>query len=255
MKSKIVLLGIVLLLSTTALGVAPLGKPTAGLQQGQWRIGFDYSHSEIDNLELEWKSPLAPAFKLKEKVDDFKSDLYLARIGIGATDNWEVYGLLGVADSEGEIFGVNLDGGAFFSGGFGTKYTFLNGEKLSWGALYQMRWTQGDDDVTINASGIGLGTIRVEAESNWYEIIIALGPTYDMGSWRIYGGPLLFIMDGDIDIELSSVKVLEADIDKDTELGGYGGVEIDLSSRSSLYGEFGFTSDAWVLGSGINWKF
>jgi hypothetical protein len=51
------------------------------------------------------------------------------------------------------------------------------------------------------------------------------------------------------------VKVLEAEIDKDTELGGYGGVEIDLSSSSSLYGEYGFTSDAWVLGGGVSWKF
>jgi hypothetical protein len=258
MKKKILLLAsVILLMCTAAFGVAPVGPPTAGLKSMQWSVGFDYAHSEID-FDIDWSSDFVSGIE-KTKAKDMKSDAYLAKFGYGVTDDWEFYGFLGAADSRGKIewYGetVNFDGGHDFSGGFGTKYTFLNGEKLSWGIVYQMGWIQGDDSYELDLTGydeLGIETIDADFES--FDIFLMAGPTYEMGNWRIYGGAGLYYYDADIDIDYMDITMIEGDADE-TMFGGYVGTEIDLDASNSLYVEYMLADDAWGVGGGITWKF
>jgi len=261
-RKTLLLLGVVLtvvgLCSTGALAIAPVGPPTAGLKTGQWSAGFDYARGEID-FDIDWKSDFASGLP-DTKAKDFKSDAYLAKLGFGMTDDWELYGFLGAADNRGKVewtdgSSTSFDGGHKFSGGFGTKWTFLKDEKLSWGLVYQMGWSQGDDSYNLDLSAYGeYGTEKIDVDLDSYDIFLAAGPTYEMENWRIYGGAGLYYYDADIDIEYMDITVVKGDADE-AMFGAYAGVEVDLDTSCSLYGEYMLADDAWVFGTGIKWKF
>ena len=268
MEKKMLLLAVVFavvaLCSTGALAIAPVGPPTAGLKMMQWSAGFDYAHGETD-FDIEWSTDfgvdLAALGLKKAKGKDVKSDAYLAKFGFGMTDDWELYCFLGAADGRGKIewsdgSSDKFDGGHNFSGGFGTKYTFLKEEKLSWGLVYQMSWTQGDDSWgPFDASSFGgPASVTIDADIDSFDIFLAVGPTYEMENWRIYGGAGLYYYDVDIDIEYMDTTILEGDVDE-AMFGAYAGVEVDLDASSSLYGEYMLADDAWAFGTGIKWKF
>lgn len=245
MKSKIVLISCVLvgILCSTAMAGAPMGPPTAGLKAGQSRVGFDYAWSEAD-VELSYGGVSVTA-------EDAESNVYLFNLGYGISDDWEVYLLLGGANSEQEEF----HGDYGFAYGFGTKYTFARDDKLSWGVLFQMNWTKSEDEIeNLDLTDFGLGVIDVDMEADFYEMVIAVGPTYEMEGWRIYGGPMLYFLDGEFDIKATGVSG-SLDVEQESEWGGYVGTQIDLAENCLLYVEGQFTSDAKLVGAGIYWKF
>jgi hypothetical protein len=267
MNKRIVILGLlVAIMSASAFAIAPVGPPTAGLKTGQWSVGFDYAHGEIDVFDIDWSTGLGidlAALGLKKaKGKDVKSDAYLAKFGYGISDDWEFYGFLGGADSRGKIewsdgSSDNFDGGYDFSGGFGTKWTFLKEENLSWGLVYQMSWTQGDDSWTFDTSGFGApypASVTIDADTESFDIFLALGPTYEMGNWRVYGGAALYYYDADIEVSYLDTTILEGDVDE-AMFGGYVGAAFDLNESTSLYAEYMLAGDAWMLGTGIVWKF
>jgi opacity protein-like surface antigen len=259
MGKKLLLLSVVfvvaILCGSTALAVAPVGPPTAGLKTGQFSAGFGYAHGEIDSADVDWKSDFASGLP-KLKAKDVKSDAYLAKFGYGISDDWEFYGFLGVADMRGKIDDDGFDGDQDFSGGFGTKYTFLRDGQLSWGGVYQMSWSRGDDSYSVDSSDYGLdyGTVKIDSDFKMYDIFLAVGPTYEMKNWRIYGGAGLHYFNADVDVKYTDITILEGDADK-ASFGGYAGTEIDLDARTSIYGEYMLAGDAWALGTGIVWKF
>lgn len=57
-----------------------------------------------------------------------------------------------------------------------------------------------------------------------------------------------------MDVESAGVDET-LDLGEKSLFGGYVGVELDLCSNSSWYGEFQFTSDMMVFGTSISWKF
>jgi hypothetical protein len=256
MGKKMLLLGVVLVIAglcgSTVLAVAPAGPPTAGLKAGQFSAGFGYAHGEAD-FEIDWKSDFVSGIP-KSKVKNMKSDAYLAKFGYGISDDWEIYALLGAANSRGKIDTADFDGGHDFSGGFGTKYTFLKEKELSWGVVYQMVWGQGDDSYNLDLSDYGYGTAKIDTDFKSYDVFLAAGPTYEMGNWRIYGGPALYYLNANLDIKYRNITLVKGDVDE-TLFGGYIGSEIDLDKNCSLYGEYMLTGDAWALGTGIAWKF
>ena len=179
---------VAILYSSTALAVAPVGPPTAGLKTGQWSVGFGYAHGEIDSAGMDWKSDFVSGIP-SSKAKDVKSDAYLAKFGYGISDNWEFYGLLGVADLRGKLEDIaDFDGDQDFSGCFGTKYTFLKDGPLSWGTVYQMTWSKGKDSFALDASDYDeeLGAVNIDSKFKMYDIFLAVGPTYEMKNWRIY---------------------------------------------------------------------
>jgi hypothetical protein len=219
-------------LTGSALALAPMGPPTAGLKTGQFRVGIDYSYSEED-MDVE-----------DETLDKVTSNMVFANLGYGIMDEWEIFGRLGMADIQADDIldsGVDFSGDFKFAWGVGTKYTFLKQESLDWGFLFQV--TSVDSDDTVGGTDIDI---------DYYDWEFAVGPTWKLNdTWSIYGGPFVHFIDGDVDIEGYD----SGDLEEDSMWGGYVGAEAELCQNTSLFGEFQFTGGGWAFGTGIGWKF
>ena len=260
---------------SSALAIAPLGPPTAGLEQGQKRIAFEYGYGKVDLEASGFKTSAFGSAHISggsgsgtATVSDVESNAFLANIGYGATDNWEAYALLGMAnvqiDKVGNAKELGADGDYGFGYGFGTKYTFRKEESLSWGAMFQMAWSNSDDSGTLTDDdffGAEVELAKTDVEIDYYEIIIAVGPTYEMNEQlRIYGGPFFCMLDGEYDMKISapdgeSGMKISFDLEEDSQFGGYVGAEYDLAENAPLFVELQFTGGGWGLGVGIGWKF
>ena len=229
----LVMILLVLGLSGTAMAFGPLGPPTAGLKTGQFGIAAEYSYSDSD-VEVS-------ALGSSGTLEGLESNMFLGQIGYGLSDDWEFYGLVGMADHECDDLDP-LDFGFDFAYGFGTKVTLAKDETLAWGALFEMGWRQGDDSLY----GIGV-------DIDYYEMFIAVGPTWNAAEGvRIYGGPFFYMLDGEIDTSISGIS---ADLEEESNFGGYIGAEFDLCPNNSLYFEYQLTGDMQTFGAGIGWKF
>jgi len=183
----------------------------------------------------------------------------MGRLGYGLYrygGNWDVYLLFGAANADQNDF----DGDYGFSGGFATKITLFKDGNLSLGALYQMQLSRSRGSFTADPNflfpDLEVGVVDIDAEADWFEIQAAAGPTYQMGGLRIYGGPVLYYIDGDIEYDVADTDLsFTIDFDQKTYFGGYAGVELNLRDNSYLYVEYQATDDAEAVGGGICWRF
>lgn len=224
---KIVII-ILVLMCSQAFGLTLMGPPMAELEQGQKGLGLNLSYSEMDIKE----SVLGGSWTFS--VESFT---YLINLGYGISDNWEAFVLLGLTDVEHE----DLDRSSEFAYGFGTKFTISQQDSLSLGGLFQITWSEADDTV-----------LGIETEIDYYEIQIAVGPTYTNDTVSIYGGPFLHFIDGDVDYKTLGVT---SDIEQESEFGGYIGLNAELAENTNWQIELQFTGDAYAICTGISWKF
>jgi len=211
--------------SSAAWALRPMGPPMAGLEQGQYSVGFDFSYSKMD-LDIDGGT-----------VGDIESSAYLANLGYGIADNWDAFirlGLAGITDI-GES-GVDFEGDNQFAYGFGIKGTFAENDALTWGGLFQMDWTKSEDGI-------------VEIDS--YEIQIAAGPTYQMEGMSLFCGPFLHFVGGDV----SNTPDGTLDIEQESIFGGYVGAQFDIAENASWNIEYQLTGDAYAICTGIEWRF
>ena len=241
MKKKFLLLAVMLFFAGSAFGLGPLGKPTAGLTQGQWRLGGEYGYGDMD-VDVDGA---VSGLSISGTIDGLNTNTFQGRLGYGMCDAWELYGLVGAANAEEDFF----DGGYDIAYGVGSKVTLAQDETISWGALFQIDWFSSDD------SGTAFGE-DYDIDLDVYEIIVTFGPTYSPNdNVRIYGGPIFYMLEGDLDIKSNSLGVdasLDAEIDP--QIGGYVGAEFDLDTNAELFVEFVFASDITVVSGGISWK-
>jgi len=259
--SLIFVIAVVGLCSSTALALDPIGPPVAGCKQDQFSAGFELATGEMD---LEASGPLNKSSHSGAVIDDFKSNKYLARIGYGLSDDWEIFTRLGIADAEfdGDGSYPNFDSDHEFSFGVGTKKTFIDNGDVKWGAVFQFSWAEVDDkfsnqDISFANGAIApyYGVNKIELE--WYEMQLALGPQWmvDEGIY-LYGGPFLHFLEGDLDVETGSYESrYEYELEQESEFGGFVGclVEIDPHIVANVEGQI--MSDAWLLAVGVNWLF
>jgi hypothetical protein len=239
-KRIIVMLVAVLFFSIPSFGLSFMGPPKAGLEQGQFGVGVNYSYSEMD-LEVS-----GYGFSWTEDVE---TNLLFADIGYGIMDKWDGYARVGLVKVEAEDF----DGDNEFAYGFGTRVTLAEEENISWGALFQIGWYEGDDSVTGFIPGYGI--VTADQDIDVYEMQIAIGPTYEADKMRIYGGPFLHLLDGDYDADITGVADLSFDVEQESEFGGYIGAQFDIAENAIAGVEFQFTGDAWAITGGIGWGF
>lgn len=226
-----------------ALSAGPLGPPTASLKQGQFGIALEYARSESD-WEVEGRT-------IDGTMSSTKTNMFIAQPAYGLTDNWEVYALLGVTDSEWKDF----DGGYEFAYGFGTKITFEKTENTAWGLLFELQWNKTNDSGTMDLADVNAVSANYSVDITYYDITVALGPEWKItDDLRLYGGPFFYVLEGDIDVEGSSINA-SSDISEDSMFGGYVGAEYDICPNSSWYGELRYAGDMWTFGTGIGWKF
>lgn len=227
-KRIIVMLVAVLCIIAPSYGLSFMGPPKAGLEQGQFGVGINYTYSEMD---LEFSNG-------GSVTEEAETSMIFADIGYGIMDQLEVFGRVGVAKSEVDEF--DFDSDYEFAYGFGTRVTITEQDAITWGGLFQIGWLEGDDTV-----------LGADVDIDTYEIQIAVGPTYEADKMRIYGGPFLHFVDGDLDVE----GVGSADIEQESEFGGYVGAQFDVAENTAASVELQFTGDAWAISAGIGYSF
>ncbi len=262
--------------STIVLALPPLGPPRARLGQDEWAIGIEYGRSDMD-LET-WSDVTdiiagTPQYDYtKFKINGLESNMVFGKLAYGVDDNWDAFIRLGVVDGKDEIVedpsaggGTaerydGLDGGFGFAWGVGGAVTFWQEGDITWGALLQMTWLDpdsGDVDLRSDSSFVG------EADFDYWEVQIAAGPTVELENFRLYGGPFLHFVGGDIDIDGltetlnpgDTVVLRSQDIREKTLLGGFIGAEWPIVSDGLFNIELQATSDAWAVGLGAIWRF
>lgn len=269
--------------SSVVLALPPMGPPKAMVGQDQWTVGIGFSHGEMD-LEARGEGQEDPgsgtfgAVSLDEHdIENLTTNTILASLGFGVSDTWDVFVCVGGADAEDDIT-EKLPGGTVgnqykgfdssyeFCYGLGSRTTFWEDGDVTWGGLFQIVWQNPDGDVELNPSSgvfVGTNTLSGTAELDYWEIQIAVGPTFEGDNFRVYGGPFLHFIDGDIDIDATGVDDIPStwrvkssgDIRESSQFGGYAGAQWLAAENTTANIEVQFTSDAWAVGVGAIWKF
>jgi hypothetical protein len=267
MEKRFFLLSVVLVVffcGSAAFALDPMGPPAAGLKQGQWSAGIEYSYSEMDlkgtHGKYNWSgywwyyefgygyfgdyvgdSGDLPSIKLKTKMHKV-----YARLGLGIQDNWEVFGRIGTSnvDFEGEgvyyYFYDELEGDTECAIGAGTKVTLWESGNLKLGALAQFSWTESDAKISgRDVDDDDVETWSVSSELEIYEIQLAAGPTYQlMEGVLIYGGPFFHLVHGDLEVRDSWEDMWGSDIGWG-RAAGEGKATFDVKHRSCFGGYLG----------------
>ncbi len=248
---------------SAAFALDPMGPPAAGLKQGQFRTGADYSYSTMD-LQLkegEWVEYLDGAFfnsgeGVSLKLKDFKAKKAYINLGYGIAENWEAFLRLGGTNAR---FGDSIweddekfDGNADFAIGGGAKATFYQEGNLMLGGLFQASWATFDGQLKA-AHWAAADFVEIDIT----EIQIAVGPTYKLtdGVW-IYAGPFLHFIDGHLDdtfvqVDEGTGGLLASkyswNVEEDSIFGGYIGAHVELTENCLFNVEYQRTAAADAL--------
>jgi opacity protein-like surface antigen len=263
MEKKLLLAVVVVvcLLSSVALALDPMGPPIAGLKQGQWSAGADYSYSEMD---LKWSNGKGRITGIGSgdlpsvKIKNYEMNKLNANLGYGITDNWDVFLRLGGADGRGKgtLLGDTgkFDGDTEFAFGFGTRVTLWEqSPELKWGGLAQASWAKSEDKVTA-------GNFSGDIEIDITEIQLAVGPSWTATKGvSIYGGPFCHLIYGDAEGKgrYMGTYPMKAsyDIREVSWFGGYIGAQVDVTENIPLYLEWQHTGNADAFCVGVVCKF
>jgi hypothetical protein len=267
MEKRFVVMGLALvLLGASAFAVGFIGTPTAELGQGKWAVGYNYSYSvqDLDKTKVKWSDYLDGVLDdsgvEKLEIKDVKIQRHYFTLSYGIADWWDIYANLGVADTKAQEQwegddeeGVNFDND--FAWGWGTKITFAKQDKIDWGATLQMNFI----DTSWSDKGVDwTEEINIEA----WDLLVAVGPTIDMGGWKLYGGPFYYYLNGEQKGSYREVDDGEVwtgkescDLKADNNFGGYIGAQFDIAQNWTTNVEFSSTGDGWGLGAGITVKF
>jgi hypothetical protein len=244
---------IVITLGVDSMAIDFMGPPTASLKQGQWKIGYTYDYSKND-ISLDKVKVGGVDTGLGDlKIDDVKCtrNYFTANYGV-ATDRMEIYGFLGAVNVESKSYDLSDFGGGNikFSGnndfayGMGAKVTTNIYDNADWGILVQVSGFKSKDSLD-----------DVDIEIKAYELQVAAGPTIKiMNDWKVYGGPFLRKLGGNIETTNTTPKV-SGDIKQDFEAGGYIGTQIGLFKNAAIAAEYAYADDSSGFGVNISWKF
>lgn len=239
MKNVLYLLIVVVvlgLLSSDALGLTPIGPPAATLEGGQFALGFGYSRSEVD-VEFE-------ILGMTVTSKDNELDTYMANLIWGLDKSWEFQIDLGLSEAD------YLDGSSSsgdFAWGLGLKTTWLEDEKFKLGSVFAIHFYDS------HTSGYDLGVAWKEHDE-WLELQIAAGPSYDFGPVCLYGGPFIHFIDGEADISLNGIDFSD-DFEQADMFGGFIGARFDLNDTTSLGIEYLLTGSADAFCVNFLWRF
>jgi len=280
MSLFVIVLIVLAVSSSTVLALPPMGPPKAFLGQDQWALSLGYAYSQMDlqaygRVQEDQGAGWLPATYSKHTIEDFTSNIVLGSLGYGVSDNWDVFVCLGVSDAQGDMSENRLDGslGNEYSGldcsfgyawGFGTRATFWRDGDVIWGGLFQATWQNpGDGSVTLKPTGGDPSRLTGDVELDLSEIQIAVGPTVQLDSFCIYGGPFFHFVKGDADVDVTGEDSFGAtwrvtasqDIREESQLGIYAGAQWRGSETISWFAEYRMTGDAWGIGLGAILKF
>ncbi len=253
-----------------ALALDPMGPPAAGLEQGQFKAGIEFSHSEMD-FELNegtWVEFLDGAFfdegdATSFTLKNFKTNRTYANFGYGVADICEVFLRVGGTNAK---FGDSIwedqesfDSSSGFAIGGGIKATFFDEGNLKLGGLLQIGWSEYSG---LLDAGHWAAPDFVEVELA--EVQIALGAQYALSDRAsIYAGPFLHFIGGDIDDVFSEVDAgggqltshYSWNIEEDSIVGIFIGAQLEITENCSFNVELQGTGSAQAVATGVAWRF
>jgi len=233
----------VLVCAGQALGVAPIGPASSDIEKGQFTVSFDYSQGEVD---------LVGAMLGIELEAESEFDSYLGKVSFGVEDGLELFGRFG---------GAEIDGSSGIAYGLGVKARLAASEDIDWGFAVQITSGGYEDDGTLPE----LGALYHE-ETDYYAVQVAAGPVFKGKGFRFYGGPILYWLEGDGDVDLIGGPLpgrFYFELEKELDVGGYVGLTIgvfdseqeDESARWQLNVEYQI-GDGWgLLGLGLGLRY
>jgi len=267
-------LAIAAILTSAAPGGAPMGPPTATLEEGQWSFGGTFALEEMD-MEAYGKvsEDFTPYFWTQQfTIEGYKTKMLFGTVEYGLCDNWGIFARFGGADGKGDIVAPPADSSAIevkdtFEGdyglawGVGTRATFCRSGPWSFGGLMQVTWFDpGDSDYTVSdplapgASWIG------DVGISYWQTQISLGAIYQVDTFRFWFGPFLQFIEGDMDFD-GRLVIAEgggqgnlswtSELEESSQLGLHVGADWELASRLNLWAEGQLTSDSWLFGVGL----
>jgi hypothetical protein len=248
------------LCGSATLAMDPLGPPTAGLKQGQWSIGLEYSYSQMD---FEASSVQIGGSSYDDyDIESAKVNKVYANLGYGVLDNWEVFGRIGGSsvDFTSEIwdwyssdYQMPFEGDMGTAWGVGTKVTVFEQPNVKWGVLGQISWARSREHLSYT----GYSGYDGDAKIDFYEIQVAVGPTCKLtDKVSVYGGPFFHYLDGDFKAICSDDESYdwEFDAEKHSDFGGYIGAQLQINENASLNAEYQLSEDVGGLSVGLVWK-
>ena len=270
---------VVSLCSSIALALPPMGPPKAMVGQDQWTVGVGFSHGEMDleahgkGRESQGRGIFAPFARDKHNIENLTTNMVLGSLGFGVSDSWDVFVSVGGADAGDDITEELASGtdGNKYTGfdssfeicyGIGSRVSFWEDGDVTWGGLFQILWQNPDGSIDIKAANDPTFTLTGDAELDFWELQIAVGPTWEGENFRVYGGPFLHIVDGDIDLDTTGVDSFDAtwqvissgEVTETSQFGGYAGAQWLVADNATANIEIQFTADAWAVGLGAIWK-
>lgn len=266
-------LAIVCLSGPAAIALDPMGPPISGLEQEDFKIGADYSQSQMD-IEFNdgkfveyldgWLDASGTLSDLKLK--NIKINTTYVNIGYGVTDYFEVFLRLGGTNAKfsGSTFwpsGDEFDSDTDFAIGGGIKTTFYEEDKLKIGGLIQVGWFELDGAIRPKEWPVADDTVQFDLT----QIQIAVGPSYELTDRvLIYGGPFLHFIQGDwediynqIDPDTGGLLTSKNTwtVEEDSYFGAYIGTQMEITENITFLIEYQRTSAADAFGASIAARF
>jgi len=258
---------------SAAFALSPMGPPASYLKQQDFKIGADFSHSEID-LEFndgEYAEYLdgwfdAAGGETDLKLKNLKINTVYVNLGYGVNDYFEVFLRLGGTNARfsGSNFwpsGEEFDSSTDFAIGGGFKATFYDEDKLKIGGLIQAGWSDLDGAIRPKEWPVADDTVQFDLT----QIQIAVGPSYELTERvLIYGGPFLHLVRGDwedvynqIDLGTGGLLTTKTSwtVEQDSSFGAYIGTQMEISENSSFMIEYQHTSAANAVGASMAVRF
>ena len=265
---------------------APMGPPMAYVGEGQWAFGGEYGHENMDlkaygTFDATYDDALFEFVEIQE-IKDLEMNMFFATIAYGLCDNWDVFLRLGAADAQDDIgasanipvdiigdpVGVvqdysigSLDSSYGFAWGLGTRATFCRSGPWSFGGITQITWFDpGDSDIEYTDPLFGGDAVHSgDVSIDFWQAQVALAAVYQVDTWRLWVGPFLQFVDGDLDRSgdippfegISGNFDASSDIDEESQIGGHFGASWDVAEQWNLWAEGQVTGDSWFVGLGV----
>ncbi len=234
MKKLVIML--VVLSCSIAFGLGPIGDPTASVGEGRMCFGYDYVEAEQD-------IDISGIRQLPGKLDSVDSTLHLGTLYYGVSDRFDVWGRMGFL----YINADNLEADTDRLLGVGARATIYESGNFSVGATGQANWFRLNTSLPRCQRHKRPVRPPDEVDIQAMEIILGVGPSYQVGYLSLYGSINTYYLNGEIDVGRNSGRLKESN-----KMVGSLGISAAVTSNLSARGEYQLGPDfnLWTIGIG-----
>jgi len=156
-----------------------------------------------------------------------------------------------------------LDSDFGFAWGVGTRATFCRSGPWSFGGLVQATFFKpADSDIQYPDPlwGPGVAHHVGDAKLDFWQTQVSLAASYQVDTLRLWAGPFLQFVAGDLDRSGDIVYVdgspsdkfcASSDLQQQSEIGAHFGGDWSINQQVDLWVEGQVTGDSWLIGVGL----